>query len=105
MYVTYILYIYTSSCYGSIPLVLGLIGRDSVLSTLCHSCGFACQKRVLKKFSFRGSGSLTMASTGKFVYIYIYLYIYIYIYIYIFIYIYIYIYIYICHRKLCFYNL
>ena len=91
MYVTYILYIYTSSCYGSIPLVLGLIGRDSVLSTLCHSCGFACQKRVLKKFSFRGSGSLTMASTGKFVYIYIFIYIYLYIYI--------------CHRKLCFYNL
>ena len=54
MYVTYILYIYTSSCYGSIPLVLGLIGRDSVLSTLCHSCGFTCQQRVLKKFSGPG---------------------------------------------------
>ena len=39
-----------SSCYGSIPLALGLIGRDGGLSTLCHSCGFACQHRVLKTF-------------------------------------------------------
>ena len=39
-----------SSCYGSIPLTLGLIGRDGGLSTLCHSCGFACQQRVLKTF-------------------------------------------------------
>ena len=39
-----------SSCYGSIPLALGLIGRDGGLSTLCHSCGFACQQRVLKTF-------------------------------------------------------
>ena len=31
-----------SSCYGSIPLALGLIGRAGGLSTLCHSCGFAC---------------------------------------------------------------
>ena len=27
-----------------------LIGRDGGLSTLCHSCGFACQQRVLKTF-------------------------------------------------------
>ena len=39
-----------SSCYGSIPLTLELIGRDVGLSTLCHSCGFACQQRVLKTF-------------------------------------------------------
>ena len=31
------------SCYGSIPLALELIGMDGNLSTLCHSCGFACQ--------------------------------------------------------------
>ena len=31
-----------SSCYGSIPLTLGLTGRDGGLSTLCRSCGFAC---------------------------------------------------------------
>ena len=39
-----------SSCYGSIPLTLGLIGRDGGLSTLCHSFGFACQQRVLETF-------------------------------------------------------
>ena len=39
-----------SSCYGSIPLTLGLIGRDGSLSTLCHSYGFACHQRVLKTF-------------------------------------------------------
>ena len=39
-----------SSCYGSIPLVLGLIGRDGGLSTLCHSSRFAWQQRVLKRF-------------------------------------------------------
>ena len=37
-----------SSCYGSIPLALGLKGRDGGLSILCHSCGFACKQRVLK---------------------------------------------------------
>ena len=26
------------------------IGRDGGLSTLCHSCGFSCQQRVLKTF-------------------------------------------------------
>ena len=39
-----------SSCYGSILLALGLIGKDGGLNTLCHSCGFACQQRVLKTF-------------------------------------------------------
>ena len=39
-----------SYCYGSIPLALALIGRDGGLSTLCHSCWFACQQRVLKTF-------------------------------------------------------
>ena len=39
-----------SSCYGSILLTLGLIGRDGGLSFLCHSCRFACQQRVLKTF-------------------------------------------------------
>ena len=37
-----------SSCYCSIPLTLVLIRRNSGLSTLCHSCRFACQQRVLK---------------------------------------------------------
>ena len=31
-------------------LALGLIGSDGGLSTLCHSCKFACQQRVLKRF-------------------------------------------------------
>ena len=41
-----------SSCYYSISLALVLIGRDgdSGLSTLCHSCEFACQQRALKTF-------------------------------------------------------
>ena len=39
-----------SSCYDSIPLTLGLIGRNSGLITLCHSCSFVCQQRVLKTF-------------------------------------------------------
>ena len=39
-----------SSCYGLIPLALGLIGRDGGVSTLCHSCEFACQQSVLKTF-------------------------------------------------------
>ena len=33
-----------------LDLSLGLIGRDSGLSILCHGCGFACQQRVLKTF-------------------------------------------------------
>ena len=40
-----------SSCYDSTPLTLGLIERDGSLSTLCHGCRFACQKRVLKTFA------------------------------------------------------
>ena len=39
-----------SSCYSSIRLYLGLISTDGGLSTLYHSCGFACQQRVLKTF-------------------------------------------------------
>ena len=39
-----------SSCPGSIPLALGLIVRDGGLSTLCHSCGLACQQKVLETF-------------------------------------------------------
>ena len=52
MYIYIYLYIWLtiSSFYGSIPLALGLIGRDGGLSTLCHSCGFACQQKVLKTF-------------------------------------------------------
>ena len=46
----------TSSCYGSITLALVLIWKDTALSILCHSCGFACQQRVLK--TFPGSGYL-----------------------------------------------
>ena len=47
------LYIYFAIllCYSSIILVSGLIGRDEGLITLCHSCGFACQQRVLKTFA------------------------------------------------------
>ena len=44
-----------SSCYGLIPLALGMIVRDDGLSTLCHSCGFACQERVLKTFPRPGN--------------------------------------------------
>ena len=40
--------------YGSIPLTLGLIGRDGGLSTLCLSCGFTCKRRMLKTFSGPG---------------------------------------------------
>ena len=59
-------------------LTLGLIRRDGGLSTLCRSCGFACQQRELKTYvswpwlsPLQGWGSLAMAFTGKFVYIYI----------------------------------
>ena len=64
-----------SSCYGSITLPLGLMGRDTGLSTLCHSCRFACQQKVKInvslpwRFALRGWGSLTMAFTDKFLYI------------------------------------
>ena len=32
------------------PFSLSLIRMDGGLSTLCHSCGFACQQRVLETF-------------------------------------------------------
>ena len=50
MYISMCMYINISSCYGSISLTSELIGRDGGLSTLCHSCGFACQQRVVKRF-------------------------------------------------------
>ena len=37
-----------SSCYNSIPLALGLIDRDGILITQCHSFGFSCHQSVLK---------------------------------------------------------
>ena len=51
-----------SSCYGSISLTLGLIGRDVGLSTLFHSCGFACQQRVpnLLVLIYKFTGKLYM---------------------------------------------
>ena len=49
-----------SSCYG--PFDLGLIRRDGGLSTLCHSCRFACQQSVLK--TFPGPGSLRFEDTS-----------------------------------------
>ena len=63
-----------SSCYGSIPMALELIGKDGGLSTLCHSCRFALAEDA-KNVSWpwlsplRGWGSLTVAFTGKFEYI------------------------------------
>ena len=36
------------------PQRLMVIGRDSGLSTLCHSCGFACQQWVLKMLPVPG---------------------------------------------------
>ena len=50
----YILYTFTiSSCfgYGLIPLTLVLTGKDGGLSTLCHSCEFDYQQKVLEMFS------------------------------------------------------
>ena len=92
-----------------------LIGRDGGFSTLCHSCGFACQQRVLKTFPgpgyFRSNDRIDwlwhlMVNLYVYIYIYniyiyivcIYLHICINIYIYICIYIYIYIYIYNIYR-------
>ena len=54
--------------YIYIYIYIGLIGRDSGLITLCHSCGFAFQQRVLKTL-LSGWGSLTMAFIDKVVYI------------------------------------
>ena len=76
-----------SSCYGSIPLTLGLIGRDGGLSTLCHSCGLACCLSAggTKNVSWpwlsplRGWGCLTMSLIGKFVCVSLYVCVYIYI--------------------------
>ena len=106
-----------SSCYGSIPLTLGLIGRDGGLSTLCHSYGFACQQRVLKMFpgpdylrSEDGVVWLWHPQVNLYICIYICKYIYIYIYmlyiyicIYIYVYIYVYIYIYYIYIYICIY--
>ena len=39
------------SCYFTIPLALGMIGKDRDVSTLRHAFGFACQQRVLKTFA------------------------------------------------------
>ena len=55
-YIYIYIYMYISSCYGSISLTLWLIEKDGGLSTLCHSCGFTCQQRVLK--TFPGAGYL-----------------------------------------------
>ena len=92
--VVHTIYIYIwliiSSCCGSIPLTLGLIGRDGGLNTLCHSCGFACQQRVLN--TLPGPGYLhsedgvvwlwhSVAVVNLYIYTYIYIFIYIYIYI------------------------
>ena len=54
--VSFYVWLTSSSCYGSVPLELGLIGRDTGLSTLCHSCCLAFQQSVLK--AFPGSGYL-----------------------------------------------
>ena len=54
--VNWYIWLNISSCYGSIPLAWGLIGSYCGLSTLCQSCVFACQKRVLK--TIPGSGCL-----------------------------------------------
>ena len=44
--------------YSSIPLVLGLIGRDGGLSSICYSRGFARRHRMLK--TFRDPGYLLL---------------------------------------------
>ena len=59
------------SCYVWTPLTLGLIGRDGGFRTLCHSCRFAFQQRLLKTFPgpyylhSKDGDNLTMAFTGK----------------------------------------
>ena len=70
-----------SSCYGSIPLAVGLIGRDGDLSTLCHSCRVVCQQMVLKTFPGPGylpseDGVVWLWHSLVNLYIYIYIYIY-----------------------------
>ena len=81
-----------SSCYGSTPLTLGLIGGDGGFSTLFHSCRFACQQRVLKRFPGLGYlrsedevvwlWHLLVNLHTSYICIYKYNYMYIYIYIY-----------------------
>ena len=46
------IYIYSSPFYLATAHshCLIIIRRDGGLSTLCHSCGFSCQQRVLKTF-------------------------------------------------------
>ena len=39
---------------------LMVIERDGSLSTLCHSCGLACQQRVLKRFLAENGYSQTL---------------------------------------------
>ena len=56
LYMWLYMWLTISSYYDSIPLTLGLRGRDGGLSTLCHNCRFACQQRVLK--TFPGPGCL-----------------------------------------------
>ena len=63
---------------------LVLIGRDRGLSTLCHSCQFAFQQRVLKTFPCTGylhseDGVVCLWYLLVNLYIYVYIYIYIYI--------------------------
>ena len=58
-----------SSCYGSIPLTLGLIEGDGGLCTRCHSCFSAEGAKSITwpwLSLLRGCGSLTTAFTGKF---------------------------------------
>ena len=79
-------YVYTYTyIYSSIPLTLALIGRDGGLSTPGHSCGFACQQRVLKTVSgpayhYSEEGVVWLWHLMVNLYIYIYIYIYIYVY-------------------------
>ena len=74
-----------SSWEGSIPLALGLIWKDGGLSTVCHSCGLACQQSVLKTFfgpgfvlSEDGVVWLWHPLVNLSIYIYIYKFVYIY---------------------------
>ena len=54
--ISFYVWLTISSCYGSIPLGLGSIGKDTGLNILCHSCCLAFQQSVLK--AFPGSGYL-----------------------------------------------
>ena len=60
-----------SSCYSSILLALGLIGRDCGLSTLCQNSAKNVSWTWLSLLRDGVVWPLTMAFTGKFVYIYI----------------------------------